>query len=260
MLSRTDLRGGIGTLSIGGCLFAPALIRYSCYVALLFWGISEMAGWVTRGGNQDNYIQEASWNCGMACVAMALNRQGHGNPTTRAIAAVSQAQGGSSYVSANIDRPGVSDTTHNSSLLIQALALRRRAIEPTDNPLGQQNPQQMLERLHEGSNPGTGGRNLAKTLKDGYNILTTGYVGAVHTGLLKTAMQNATMAKPLILGLEDPPHFVLCEGLVAGTGNRYSVVDPADGVRYFDGRLRNGTKIKFNGTSYYTKIDEYIYT
>jgi hypothetical protein len=77
-----------------------------------------MPGWVTTTGNTDCYIQEASWNCALACIAMVLNRMGHGHPTTRAIADTSRRLGGDCYIPANVDRAGFQDHSHNSTALL----------------------------------------------------------------------------------------------------------------------------------------------
>jgi len=197
----------------------------------------------------------------MACAAMALNRLGHGHPTTRAIAAASQANSGN-YIPANSDRAGGQDITQNSTGLIAALALRRKAINPDDNPLATSSPGDMLSRLQTGSDPGTSGKNIANTLKLQYNVQTAQYktITAGAVGPLKATMAGATVTHPVILGLVNPPHFVLCEGLVHGSSNRYNIVDPADGVRYTDGRLRSGPTLKFNGQAYNTAVDEVIVT
>jgi hypothetical protein len=73
-------------------------------------------------------------------------------------------------------------------------------------------------------------------------------------------MKAATMQNPAILALVNPPHGVLCEGLGGGADNRYSIVDPADGIRYLDGRIRSGATVKFKGSHYNTRVFAVIAT
>lgn len=224
-----------------------------------------MPGWVTRQGDRDCYMQESSWACGLACMAMVINRHGHGHPTARAIASASQAHGGS-YNPANIDRAGFKNLMPQSQALsvqlVTALAKRRRAIAPGDNPLASDTPQGIVQTAREGENPGMTPYNIVATLRRQYGINTARYVDLDENavGPLKALMADASPAHPVILALDEPDHFVLCEGLVQDTNNRYVIVDPADGVRYSDGRLSVNATLRFSGTNYATTVSEAIVT
>jgi hypothetical protein len=214
-------------------------------------------------GNMDCYMQESSWACGLACIAMILNRQGHGHPTANAIAAASQNHGGA-YVSAISDRPGAQSLIPRdrklATSLISALAKRRKAINPGDNPLADGTPSDVLDSLGEGDSPGMTPFNIVATLQRQYRIKTARYVDVPQgqLGPLKDLMDNASAGHPVILCLTATPHFVLCEGLLQGSSNRYVFVDPEDGLRYTDGELGGKGYLKFNGKKYISQVDEAI--
>ena len=224
-----------------------------------------MAGWTGLAGTTDCYVQESSWGCGLACIAMVLNRHGHGHPTTRAVAAATRQHRGG-YNPPTEERAGFQRVIPRSPALavplIRALAKRRAAIEPRDNPLADGTPQQILEFANEGEDPGIGAYNLIATLRRQYNINTSRYVDLPGDALgpLQAVMAGASMAHPAILCLETPAHHVLCEGPVPAQANRYVIVDPADGIRYNDGRLTTGARLRFNGTKYSSVIEEAIVT
>ena len=227
------------------------------------------AGWhrdvMVDGTARNIYEQEASWNCGMACVAMVINRKSRSFPSTRAVAAISRENVGGEYVPATVDRAGFRAPSPIDAGLVRAMLQRRAMINPEDNPLmnlardmrrqqgGAVTYGALAGRLQEGADPGTGGLNLAATLR-GYGVNATHHsLGNADAGRLRAAMRNASLANPLILGLVNPPHFVVCDGR-ATQPHRYVFCDPADGAGYVGRRV--GRSVRFS--TYDTAVDEMI--
>jgi hypothetical protein len=201
------------------------------------------------------YRQEGLEDCGLACVAMILNRRDGSRPTARAVAQVSREFNNGAYLAANANKVGWSRERWwgegAGGDMVRALVRRRHAIEPDDNQVLEMgrayntSPEGLPDELVFGMGSGMTGMNILTTLRDGYRIPASIKVaGKKNPHVVSTALDNATSRRPVILALKALKHFVLSFGREAGLANRYQILDPADG-RVHSGTL-SGHKIDFS--------------
>jgi hypothetical protein len=202
-----------------------------------------MAGWkqnVTRGKTIWVLEQSGEWACGMCCAGMALRWTGNGNPTEDMLASASRKTGtkGQRYEYAIQDRPDMVAT-----------------------PLVGLKPKVKHKDVLD--DPGTTAQGVTDLL-NGYQgitaVLTRGPSAKACKDACRATADDGSRA--VIIGLVNPPHFVICHSHVRRLGDYtiHLIGDPGSGD-VVEGHITDSGGMPYLATSdgrYGTIIDEMI--
>jgi len=172
--------------------------------------------------------QKGIASCGIACVAMVINRVRKSMPTERAIMQDSWALGEGGYKAAHSDRKGLQRimNVHVHAELTATLAKRARPGTLTNLPLDEID--RWYEKVNIGKGTGTKARNMAEVLRKRWKIACEYRDFPPLRFSLKQAIESASHTTPVILLLNNPDHFVLCEG-PTGVDKEVYICDPGTG-------------------------------
>ncbi len=153
--------------------------------------------------------QSGEWACGVCCGAMALRWTDHGNPTESMLAASSRgiSNKANRYEYAIQDRPDMRPT------LLVGLRARVSHVESLEDP----------------GFTAVGVRDLLNSYGDLKATLTRNPAGEACKDACRATPDDGHA--PVILGLADPPHFVICHSHVRRLTKStiHLIADPAHG-------------------------------
>lgn len=183
--------------------------------------------------------QSGEWACGMCCAGMALNWAGSGFPPESLMAAESRRTSGRAhrYEFALGDRPDM-----KASPLVGHVA---------------------IAPMHSIGNPGTTAQGVVDLLNGypGMNPVVTHSPGATEC---KDRCRETTDdgKHPVILGLYDPPHFVICHSHIRrhGQSTIHLIADPGHGdvIEGHIGQTGDWAYLETSNGRYLSIIDEMI--